>query len=328
MSAMHPLENETASAEAHRPDDDGRPRGGAEQPLFLLGAARSGTSLIYKALCMHPQAAWISNWVRTYPAASVLAAANRIPRRFPEIQRRVWFGEDSNAYVYGRRRPLLDRAFPMPVEGEPIFARLDAATDNHPTHAGTSEERRARSLRRKIGSIRRFAGAPTFVSKRIGNNRRVSMLMAAFPQARFLDLIRDGRAVAYSLSRVDWWPDTVPWWHHQSPRAWEAEGGNAWELCARDWVEEVGVIESGLRDVPVNQTLHLSYEGLIQAPVESLRRVATFAGLAPTDGWLDRVARLDFPDRNDGWRRKLTPASVATIEEIQRDTLIRHGYPV
>jgi hypothetical protein len=280
---------------------------------------------------MHPQAAWISNWVRTYPAASVLAAANRLPRRFPEIQRRVWFGDDSNAYVYGRRRPLWERAFPMPVEGEPIFARLDAPTEAgaRPVEPPRSDGRRVRFLQTKIGAIRRFSGAPTFVSKRIGNNRRVAMLMAAFPGARFVDLIRDGRAVAYSLSRVDWWPDTALWWHHHTtPRAWVAEGGDAWELCAREWTEEVEVIERGLADVPANQTLHLSYEGLVRAPLETLRSVAAFAGLVPTDEWLDRVARLEFPNRNDTWRDRLTPAAVATIEEIQRDTLIRHGYPV
>ncbi|MBV9253816.1 MAG: sulfotransferase, partial [Actinobacteria bacterium] len=38
-----------------------------EQPLFLVGAPRSGTSLLYKALCLHPDAAYISNWVNRFP---------------------------------------------------------------------------------------------------------------------------------------------------------------------------------------------------------------------------------------------------------------------
>jgi hypothetical protein len=309
--------------------ESGGPRS-SESAVFLLGAPRSGTSLIYKALCMHPEAVWISNWVRTYPAAPVVAAANRLSRRFPEIRRRVWFGNDSNAYVYGQHRPLWERAFPMPVEGERIFARLDAEIDDRhdPTEAWVSQVDRARDLRSTVRSIRRFAGGSTFVNKRIGNNRRIAQLMRAFPDARFVDLIRDGRAVAYSLSRVDWWPDTVPWWHHQSPRAWEAEGEDGWELCAREWVEEVQAIESGLRLVPQGQSLRLSYEELIRSPVESLRSVATFAGLPVTGDWVDRVARLDFPDRNETWPQRLTPTAVRTIEEIQCEALTRYGYAV
>ena len=32
--------------------------------MFLVGAARSGTSLLYRALCLHPDVAYVSNYVR------------------------------------------------------------------------------------------------------------------------------------------------------------------------------------------------------------------------------------------------------------------------
>src|SRR6266542_3077460 len=124
-------------------------------PLFIVGAPRSGTSLLYKLLCLHPRAAWISNWGRRAPGQPALAMLNRLAPRLPATRRRAWFGADGgNAYVYGRPRPLVE----------------------------------------------------------------------AFPRARFVNLIRDGRAVAYSLSRVDWWEDGVVWWYGQTPRRWREEG--------------------------------------------------------------------------------------------------------
>ena len=37
-------------------------------PTFLIGAARSGTSLLYKGLCLHPDAAYFNNnYVRRLP---------------------------------------------------------------------------------------------------------------------------------------------------------------------------------------------------------------------------------------------------------------------
>src|SRR5688572_23205538 len=63
--------------------------------LFLLGAARSGTTLLYKALCLHPDVAYISNWTRKAPAAPVLAVLNRLPPYAPATRRAVWFGPEA-----------------------------------------------------------------------------------------------------------------------------------------------------------------------------------------------------------------------------------------
>jgi hypothetical protein len=306
----------------------GQPRAGS-LCVFLLGAPRSGTTLLYKILCMHPQAAWISNWIRRSPTATALAAFNRIPALLPAIQRRVWFGTDSNAYVYGTRRPLWERAFPMPVEGEPIFRRI--GTDHH----DGSEVREPEGveweldiLRSRLESIRRFSGGSVFINKRIANNRRVGILMRAFPSARFVDIVRDGRAVAYSLSTVDWWRGSLPWWHDRTPERWEAEGGDPWQLCARSWVEEVDAIERGLQGVPSEQVLHISYEQLITSPLSSVQSVAIFAGLPKNHDWLNRVSELSFPNRNEAWRARLSPAEIATIQDVQRDALRRYGYAI
>src|ERR1700757_713395 len=90
--------------------------------LFLVGAARSGTSLLYKALCLHPDAAYFNNWMRRLPRHPAAAVTNRLARRARGGGLRVWFSGGYDAYVYSRPRPFLERLFPMPVEGEPIFA--------------------------------------------------------------------------------------------------------------------------------------------------------------------------------------------------------------
>src|SRR3569623_1924620 len=89
-------------------------------PVFLVGAPRSGTSLLYKGLCLHSEVAFVSNWVRKFPRVPQLSVLNRAARRFPEGRSRSWFSA-SNAYVHGRRRTLDRRLFPSPAEGEPFF---------------------------------------------------------------------------------------------------------------------------------------------------------------------------------------------------------------
>ena len=298
----------------------------ALRPVFLIGAARSGTSLLYKGLCLHPEAAWISNWVRRFPRLTPLAALNRTTSLAPRFRRQVWFGTDSNAYVYGTKRKLWERIFPMPVEGETVYARSGIGADG--SAKGDDASQQATALRQQFELIHRFAGGRVFINKRIANNRRIPLLLAAFPNARFVEIIRDGRAVAYSLSRVDWWPDSYVWWYGKSPREWAAEGKDPWELCARNWVEEIREIRRGKQMIPDGRLLEVKYEDFLENPFEGFIRLANFCDLDPVSKWQNALSELSFPDRNEAWRHQLRTTEVATIEDVQRQTLMSLNYDV
>jgi hypothetical protein len=290
---------------------------------FLLGAARSGTSLLYKALCLHPEAAYFNNWLRRAPGVAFLSLGNRLARRTPGARGRVWFGEDSNAYVYSRGRNLLERLYPMPVEGEPVFVRCGISAG---ISDGSGTPSQIRALRRAVVAAVGWGGGHGFINKRIANNRRIELLARAFPSSRFVELTRDGRAVALSLSRVDWWEGSVVWWYGDTPSTWRESGRDPWELCARNWVEEVRSIDAGLETIAPERVFHLTYEDLIAKPVATLRRIAAFAGLGDDPGWRMRLETLKFPNRNDTWRAQLDPETVRHIETVQRHELERRGY--
>lgn len=302
----------TAVGTVHRP------------PVFLVGAPRSGTTLLYKALCLHPDAAWVSNWVRRFPQVRPLAAANRLARRMPAQRRAVWFGADSNAYVFGPKRSLGNRLFPMPVEGEPLFVRCGLR--NEVPGPDGPDPAQMEALRRAFSATTRYSGAPVMVSKRIVNNRVIPVLAAAFPGARFVNLVRDGRAVAYSLSRVDWWEDSLVWWYGATPRRWREDGGDPWEMVARHWPEELAAIEVGLATVPPDDVMRVSYESFINDPQGVLGDIALFAGLREDAPWRAEIDRLDFPNRNEAWRTDLGDAVVRRIEDLQHERLLAHGY--
>jgi hypothetical protein len=303
-----------------RPDDGGAPTVPETDLTFVIGPPRSGTTLLYKLLCLHPDAAWISNWVARFPRIPELGVLNRVARRMPTRQRRVWFAEGGNAYVYGNARGLVQRVFPMPVEGEPIYRAAGV-----PRAAGSAAGP-ADDLIQAFEGIRRHSGGSVFISKRIGNNQRIGLLADTFPGARFVSLLRDGRAVACSLSRVDWWRDTVVPWYGATPRDWETEGRDPWELCARTWVEELLELRDGLRAVPSEQVLEVRYETLVEDPLAVVDGVARFAGLSPDPRWTASLRRLSYPNRNEAWRRELEPAVADRITAIQQPMLEELGY--
>ena len=270
--------------------------------------------MFYKCLCLHPDAGWISNWVARHSRFPQLSALNRLTRRFPPLQDRAWFDAVGNAYVYGKPRPALVRAIPAPVEGEPVFARAGLGAAPGADAA----------LRRAVAAMTRWSGGRTFVSKRIANNRRVAALVTAFPGARFLHVVRDGRAVARSLGQVDWWETSVVSWYGGTPSDWRAGGGDPIELCARTWVEEVAAVEAGLRDIPASHRMVARYEDAIADPGATMAKVAQFAGLRSDARWLARVERRLA-------QRALPPAprvdaEALRIEAVQREQLEAFGY--
>lgn len=294
-----------------------------DPPLFLVGPARSGTSLLYKILCMHPQASYVSNWLARFPSRTRLAALNRLPRTRPELRRAVWFGQDgANAYVYGRARSLRERLFPMPVEGEPLFAACGIPDRGEPSDPALSAD----ALRSAVRRIHAASGGSIFVNKRIANIRRIPFLAETFPGARFVSLVRDGRAVALSLSTVDWWPNHHVEWYGGTPTRWAAEGGDPWELCARNWVEELEAMEDGLGRIAPSRVLRLTYEELVADPIRQLAAIAAFGGFGDDPEWRRCVGSLSFPNRNERWRATLDADALATIERVQELALKEHGY--
>lgn len=294
---------------------------------FLLGPARAGTSLVYKMICLHPDVGYISNYLRRTPQVPWLGALNRVPRRWDDLQQQVWFAGGSQAYSYNRKRSWLDRVTPQPVEGEPVFAH--AGFRQYPWDPVRPADVRTERLQRTLRHLSRSAGATTVVSKRIANNRRVPELVEACPEARFVAIVRDGRAVAASLATVDWWDDDPLWWdpRGRSPRLLAADGADPWALCARNWVEDVRSVEQGLAGVPHERVLRLRYEDIVVAPRDVMVTLAEFIGVTPHEEWLAKVGRLRLDGRNDGWRT-LPRAALQVIEDVQRDELQRYGYQV
>jgi hypothetical protein len=234
----------------------------------------------------------------------------------------VWFAGGGNAYVYGSGRPLAERLFPMPVEGEPIYrvARVPRSA------ARGAPDGPNDALAHAFDRIRRHAGGDVLISKRIANNQRLGLLSETFPDARFVSMVRDGRATAYSLSRVDWWRDTVVAWYGGTPQDWEAAGRDPWDLCALTWVEELRDIREGLSAIPSERVLNVRYETLVEDPVVATEEVARFAGLRPHPEWAASLRRLSYPNRNEAWRRALEPSVADRITAIQRPLLEELGY--
>ncbi len=287
---------------------------------FLVGAGRSGTTLLYKLLCLHSGVAFISNyenrlkWLPDGWLSGLIATQKK-------LKLSAWFNR-GNAYFI--RRPWIKKLVPTPVEGESIYADcgvpLLAAGDYLPDEATVS------SLRERFERFRRNSDTKTFLSKRTANNRRLPLLQKVFPQARYIHLIRDGRDVAHSLSEVEWWDDHVLWWDGRRAADAEAAGEDRISLCARNWVREIAVLEESLADIPQEQKYQLRYEDLLNDPIGELSAVLAFIGLPVTAEFTRAIEYLQLAHRPSRWPQAWSEQQLANVLQEEDATLRKLEY--
>ena len=291
-------------------------------PIVLLGPGRSGTTLLYKLLCMHPAVAFITNYhVRPLMRPFAPLALRYVPRD-ASLRRRAWFTTDGGANL--TRRSSLWRAIPTPVEGEAVY-RACGLTLGETT--GPADERTQARLRQRFRQIQKQHGASALVLKRTANNRRIPAIASAFPDAKYVLIWRDGRAVANSLVRVEWWMDHQVWWAGgKTPREMNLDATGMIELAANNWLQEVAAIERGLASVDSSRVLTIRYENLIEYPRDVITRVAQFAGLETSADYLAQVQEARITAGRDRWKTSLSPSELASIERTLEPTLRRLSY--
>jgi hypothetical protein len=235
---------------------------------------------------------------------------------------KAWFNTGGNAYFI--RRPLVKKFFPTPVEGESVYRSCGVPLNPEPGYRPDAATRDC--LCRKFERIRLAFPAGIMLSKRTANNRRIQVLEAVFPRARYVHLIRDGRDVANSLSRVEWWDNHVIWWDGRTAGQMQKDGENRLEICARNWVHEVRELGEGLSAVDPARILDVHYEGMLQDPVGQLAAILDFLGLDMTAEYRHAIEMLGIARRTGGWKTLFSPEQQELLLHLQRSELERYGY--
>lgn len=293
--------------------------------VILLGAGRSGTTLLYKILSAHKNVAYLSHYQSKFPGLPVLSLLQRALNKMPAVKRRSWFKQGGGAY-FDERRSFFQSLIPMPVEAEQVYRRCGVPL--YPSISDTPTQQSAHALQLYFDKVLRYSGGKVILTKRTANNRRIKWLRAAFPNAKYIHLIRDGRAVAYSLLRVGWWNDHVLFWTGKTPRVMVNAGADPLELAARNWVQEMQRLEAGIALLDPDDILELRYETLLSEPQQELHRVLDFMGLAPDsdpDFW-SLIEHLNLKPKPEAWMEKCSDRDKQALFAIQGDMLERWGF--
>jgi hypothetical protein len=162
---------------------------------------------------------------------------------------------------------------------------------------------------------------------------RIGFLSEIFEDAKFIHIIRDGRAVVNSLLHIHFWRG---WYGPQGWRAgllspedqatWEAYDRSFVALAGLEWRIQMRAIEAARRTLDPTQFYEVKYEALCAQPSETCRRLLEFVEL-PGAAELERqVGAVAIKSTRDRWRNDLTSAQQALLDDLLREDLLRYGY--
>jgi hypothetical protein len=168
-------------------------------------------------------------------------------------------------------------------------------------------------------------GKPRWGDKRPAYSGFIGPLFAMFPDAQYVNLVRDPRGAVAS----------------QAQMGWDAEDVAVPAAIAR-WEAAIERTDHFARDLRPDQLLDLRYEDMVSDPAAELRRICAFAGLAGGDGAIEAMLAADRRHAYKGiherlgqpvttasierWRERLEPEDVALVEHATASYLDRFGY--
>jgi len=281
-----------------------------ERPVFVVGHRKTGTTLLQELLDGHPQLAVLpgeSNHFHTF-----LPQVAHSPDLASEAQR--WW---LLRLVSPSGIPPFWALGPPPATGaDPYLAFTARLTGLVAANPGRDPLGMAAAA---LSPAERLA----WVEKTPGHEHRLDEILAVYPQARFLHVVRDPRSVAAAIVRLDVATDRPT-----------------------DLVDVGLTIRRSLEAADRNRAeryVVVRYEDLVADPEAVMRGVAEFAGidwseslLTPTVGGVEatsnsawsarRVTGTIEGERLDLWREELDESAAALISAATRGPARRHGY--
>ncbi|MBC8123130.1 MAG: sulfotransferase [Gemmatimonadaceae bacterium] len=299
-----------------------------KQPIFIVGCHRSGTTVLYEALAKHPDLVFLTNASAFLPRIPILSNVVGSMFALEEVAEER-FLKDGIAFTHA-----------TPSEGIRIWELHapeggDYCLDE--THSNPKMERYLDLTIKK--HLKHFKGK-RFLNKNPDNSVRMRYLNKLFPDAYFINIVRDGRAVCSSLMKVR--EIAAEFFGPEHRHATSGVKVKAWSDIEETWrtdpVVSIGmlwreIVETVERDskfITPDRYLEFRYEDFVAAPMDYLEKMSRFSQLRwdkdTERAFTQEAGKLNMGGRNDAWKKRLKDNDLERLMEIIGPKMREYGY--
>ena len=273
----------------------------SDRPIFVVGCPRSGTTMLQLMLHAHPR-------IAIPPETRFVLAVYAARRDFGDLE------IEANRRALARRIVATGTRFcDLGLDAGDVVERIAAGSGTLGSALGTVFQQYAA----------RF-GKPRWGDKRPAYLHNVDILLRLFPDAQFINIVRDGRDCVASLKEMSW--------HRKDIYATVAA-----------WARAVDDARRAARRLGPDQWHEVRYEDLVTDPHGRLAAMCAYLGeeYDPAMAEPFAVARVAVPSfktwhalthapvttrRVQSWQTRLDADEIALCEAALGSRLVASGY--
>jgi len=277
-------------------------------PVIFIGPGRSGSTIISEIILAHESLAWPSNHQEYLPRTALVNLLR------PLFDNRLWrvVGEKDQL----NKTRFLNSLLPLPAEAFPFWewvTRPGIDFSRGFLIGEVADEAEKRRIRKAVERIVTWQGKQRF-SMKITGPGRIGYLKSIFPDARFVNVVRDPVATVRSLLAVPFWRDLG------MHRLWWTGAYSEDEIARFEGLKNDPIAATAFQVAKVMKTtlaeaqscdanlLTVRYEDFVSNPTAITGDICSFLDLSISAALLEKLRQTAVHDRN---QRKPKPEEVS-----------------
>jgi len=280
-----------------------------KKPIFIFGVPRSGTTYLYYRLCFHPDLAWTSHLdVESWTSKN---EQKKMKENIAEKKKnnQIIPANESALFVLGTDfQPPLKGTSKIPIEANTLWMRY---LDDYSKDVRIENKKQ---LIKIISKILKNQKKHRFLNKAPQNSLRLFSLQKCFPDAKFIHLIRDPKAVVSSMLRiVNVQGQFITGIIIKNESEYEKlDNIQKWAWLYKEIIEAIN--EFAIQQNKDN-FLRVKYEDLIAQPYKKFREIMKFCELNPSKAVMESIPPAR-PNQLTKWKDTLSSDDAKKIMEI------------
>lgn len=287
--------------------------------VFIIGTGRCGSSFVHEVLAKHEEFGFVSNiednfpkintygrWNNTLYRSSIGNFTKKGGIRFAPSEAYNLISKEVSVIYANSNRDLID------TDVTPyLAARFQSFFSSR------------NNIQKKEVFSHKYTGWP-----------RISFFKKIFPNAKFINIVRDGRAVANSWLQMHWWggyrgPSQWLWRDLNSTeyKEWGQYSHSYSYLAGMSWKILMDAFHAAEKELDSSNYLKIRYEDILENPKSSFKAMLNFCELDWSRKFNAKFERQVIkPGRSRAFENDLTFEQLKEVEAPMLALLKDYGY--